>query len=150
MIRRALAAAGLVAILEPRGRDRGDARRLDGNTDFPFRRSKMLVWDATCVNTFPSTHIIDCASAAGAAARATEERKRQHYAALAQHYEFVPLTAGCCDAQPVCVFVCVYVCVCVDGWLGCVPGWKEGEATVGSRCPEAHKLPLRCRASRQG
>ena len=51
----------------------------------------MLMWDATCVNTFADTHLLDCASAAGAAARAAEERKRQHYAELAQRYDFTPL-----------------------------------------------------------
>ena len=48
----------------------------------------MLMWDATCVNTFADTHLLDCASAAGAAARAAEERKRQHYAVLALCYDF--------------------------------------------------------------
>ena len=91
VVYRALAAAGLVAILEPRGLDRGDGRRPDGITVFPFRRGRMLMWDATCVNTFCSTHIIDCASSAGAAASAAEEQKRQRYAALALRYDFAPL-----------------------------------------------------------
>ena len=55
---RALAASGVVAILEPRGLDRGDGRRPDGITVFPFRRGRMLMWDATCVNTFAGTNII--------------------------------------------------------------------------------------------
>ena len=48
----------------------------------------MLMWDATCVNTFVDTHLLDCASAAGAAARAAEEQRRQRYAALVLHYDF--------------------------------------------------------------
>ena len=91
LIYRALAAAGLSAILEPRGLDRGDGRRPDGVTVFPFRRGRMLMWDATCVNTYASTHLLDCASTAGAAARAAEDRKRQRYAALALRYDFTPL-----------------------------------------------------------
>ncbi|MPC47983.1 hypothetical protein E2C01_041745 [Portunus trituberculatus] len=74
MVYRALAAVGIVAILEPRGMDRGDGRRPDGITVFLFRRGKMLKWDATCVNTFCTIHINDCALAAGAAARAAEHR----------------------------------------------------------------------------
>ena len=91
VVYRALAAAGLAAILEPRGLDRGDGRRPDGITVFPFRQGRMLMWDSTCVNTFATTHIIDCASSAGAAARAAEDRKRQRYAALALRYDFAPL-----------------------------------------------------------
>ncbi len=51
----------------------------------------MLMWDATCVNTYASTHLLDCASVAGDAVRTAEERKRQRYAALALQYEFTPL-----------------------------------------------------------
>ena len=91
MVYRALAVSGVVAILEPRGLDRGDGRRPDGITIFPFRQGKMLMWDATCVNTFSTTNIINCATAVGAAAIAAEERKRRRYAALALRYDFVPL-----------------------------------------------------------
>ncbi len=49
------------------------------------------VWDATSVNTFSGTNIIGCASAAGAAARGAEDRKRRRYADLAHRYDFAPL-----------------------------------------------------------
>ena len=91
LVYRALAAGGLVAILEPRGLDRRDGRRPDGVTVFPFRRGRMLMWDATCVNTFSSSSLVSCATSVGAAALAAEDRKRQRYAALAQRYEFMPL-----------------------------------------------------------
>ncbi|KAK3887057.1 hypothetical protein Pcinc_008822 [Petrolisthes cinctipes] len=51
----------------------------------------MLVWDATCTNTFAATHLLYCFVSPGTAARAAEARKRQKYAALRQHYDFVPL-----------------------------------------------------------
>ncbi len=92
VVYRALASAGVAAILEPRGLDRGDGRRPDGITIYPFRQGKMLAWDATCVNTFSSTHLIECAANAGAAASSAEARKRQRYADLGQRYDFVPLT----------------------------------------------------------
>ncbi|MPC61314.1 hypothetical protein E2C01_055384 [Portunus trituberculatus] len=85
------AAAGIVATLEPRGEDRGDGRCPDGITVFPFRRGKILMWDATCVNTFCSTHINDCALTAGAAARAAEHRKRRSHEDLVRRYDFSPL-----------------------------------------------------------
>ena len=91
IIRRALAAAGVPALLEPRGLDRGDGRRPDGITITPFSSGKSLVWDATCTNTFSSSHVTDCAVAPGAAARAAEQRKRTRYAALTQRYRFEPL-----------------------------------------------------------
>ena len=51
----------------------------------------MLVWDATCVNTFGDSYLLSCATAAGAAARTAEETKRSRYADLCQRYDFVPL-----------------------------------------------------------
>ncbi|KAK3879138.1 hypothetical protein Pcinc_016296 [Petrolisthes cinctipes] len=39
----------------------------------------MLLWDATCTNTFAATHLLDCSVNPGAAARAVEDRKRQKY-----------------------------------------------------------------------
>ena len=88
---RSLSAAGVTAILEPRGLDRGDGRRPDGLTIAPFRRGRMLLWDATCTNTFGVTHLLECAVSASAAARSAEERKRHRYAALCQSYDFAPL-----------------------------------------------------------
>ncbi|KAK3886582.1 hypothetical protein Pcinc_009230 [Petrolisthes cinctipes] len=86
MVYRGLAAAGIVAILEPRGLDRGDGCRPDGLSIYPFRGGRMLLWDATCTNTFTATHLLDCSVSPGAAAR-----KRHKYGALRQRYDFVPL-----------------------------------------------------------
>lgn len=83
VIYRALAAAGLPAILKPRGQDLGDGLRPDVITFIPFRRGKMLIWDPSCPNTF-STYTINCASAAGVAAHAAGEHKCHRYAALVQ------------------------------------------------------------------
>lgn len=91
VIRRGLAAAGVPALLEPHGLDRGDGRRPDGVTIYPFSAGKSLLWDATSTNTFGSTHVTECAVNPGAAARAAELRKRTRYAALAQRYRFEPL-----------------------------------------------------------
>lgn len=51
----ALAAAGITAVLESRGLDIGEGRRQNSITVFPFRRGKMVIGDATCINTFSST-----------------------------------------------------------------------------------------------
>ncbi|KAF0288086.1 Ubiquitin carboxyl-terminal hydrolase 38 [Amphibalanus amphitrite] len=84
VVRRALSGAGFPAILEPVGLDRGDGRRPDGITVFPFREGKCLTWDATCVDTFADHIAVESALKPGAAARQAEERKRQRYADLAR------------------------------------------------------------------
>ncbi|MPD04008.1 hypothetical protein E2C01_099675 [Portunus trituberculatus] len=54
VVYRALAAAGIVATLEPRGLDRGDGRRPDGITVFPFRRGRMLIGSRHRTSQAPS------------------------------------------------------------------------------------------------
>ena len=97
VLRRALCGAGLESVLEPAGLDRGDGRRPDGLTLFPYSRGKSLVWDATCSDTFSATAVIQSALDPGSAARGAEERKRARYASLCERYIFVPFvveTAG--------------------------------------------------------
>ncbi|MPC76404.1 hypothetical protein E2C01_070814 [Portunus trituberculatus] len=101
VVYRPLGAAGIVPPppLEPQGLDRGDGRRPDRSTVFLFRRGRIFMWDATCVNTC-STLINDRALAAGAAASAAEHRKHRRYEDLARRYDFSPLaveTSGVLD-----------------------------------------------------
>ena len=74
MVKRALTAAGIPAWLEPVGLDRGDGRRPDGVTVFPYSQGKCLVWDSTCVDTYCASTVISSAIAPGSAAAAAEER----------------------------------------------------------------------------
>ena len=90
VVRRSLSSAGFPAVLEPVGLDRGDGRRSDGLTVFPFREGKCLTWDATCVDTFADTVLVQSALEPGAAARQAEQHKRQRYADLTQRYIFEP------------------------------------------------------------
>ena len=91
VVKRALASAGAPSILEPVGLDRGDGRRPDGLTTFPFNCGKSLAWDATCVDTFAASHVVKCALEPGAAAAAAESRKRERYAGLSDRYIFAPV-----------------------------------------------------------
>ena len=91
VIKRSLAAAGIPAILEPAGLDRGDGRRPDGITTFPYAEGKCLVWDATCVDTFCASSVTVSASRAGAAAAIAEGRKRRRYADISRRYFFRPV-----------------------------------------------------------
>ncbi|KAF0298445.1 Ubiquitin carboxyl-terminal hydrolase 8 [Amphibalanus amphitrite] len=90
-MRRSLASAGFPAVLEPAGLDRGDGKRPDGLTIFPFRDGKCLTWDVTCVDTFADTVLVQSALNPGTAARLAEERKRQRYSELARRYIFEPV-----------------------------------------------------------
>ena len=97
IVRRSLLSAGIPSILEPIGVDRGDGKRPDGITVFPFSRGKSLCWDATCVDTFAESNLNGSAVAPGGAARGAEELKRRKYAVLGERYRFEPLaveTAG--------------------------------------------------------
>ena len=91
IIRRSLLSAGIPSVLEPVGTDRGDGRRPDGTTVFPFSRGKSLCWDATCVDTFAETNLNGSALASGGAACRAEESKRRKYAALADRFRFEPI-----------------------------------------------------------
>ena len=93
MVRRGLASAGIPAILEPVGLDRGDGKRPDGLTLFPYRGGMCLVWDATCTDTFADSAVIQAALEPGAAACAAEARKIKHYASLTSRYKFSPIAA---------------------------------------------------------
>ena len=86
VIRRSISSAGFPAVLGPAGLDRGDGRRPDGLTVFPFREGKCLTWDVTCVDTFADTTVVKSALEPGTAARQAEERKRQRYADLTERY----------------------------------------------------------------
>ena len=90
VVKRALTAAGVPSWLEPVGLDRGDGRRPDGVTIFPYSHGKCLAWDATCVDTFSTTSVVDAAVAPGSAAAAT--RKREQYRALTDRYLFEPVS----------------------------------------------------------
>ena len=91
VVKRGLASAGVPAVLEPVGLDRGDGRRPDGLTVFPYSEGRSLIWDATCVDTYAATALVESALEPGSAATAAEERKRRRYEALSDQYRFVPL-----------------------------------------------------------
>ena len=89
-IKRALASAGFPSTLEPIGLDRGDGKRPDGITFFPFEKGKCLVWDATCTDTFSPGRLNSSAISPGSAAKAAENLKLSKYSSLIDRYYFVP------------------------------------------------------------
>ena len=71
--------------------DRGDGKRPDGLSIFPFKRGLCLCWDATCVNTFANTNLFNSAVSAASAAEEAEKLKRLKYPALVQRFQFEPI-----------------------------------------------------------
>ena len=91
VIKRALSGCGIPSLLEPVGINRGDGKRPDGVTLFPFSRGKCLVWDATVADTFAKTNVLNSAVLAASAAEEAEDLKRRKYGGLAENYLFEPL-----------------------------------------------------------
>ena len=91
VVRRGLSAVGIPSMLEPSGLDRGDGKRPDGITVYPYSRGRCLIWDATCVNTSASSTIMRAALAAGSVADAAEVRKISKYAELGRRFIFQPV-----------------------------------------------------------
>ena len=58
---------------------------------FPYSHGKSLCWDATVVDTYAKTAIIDSAVSPGSAAKKAEDRKTSHYEALTTRYQFCPI-----------------------------------------------------------
>ena len=88
LIKRALTTSGIPSNLEPPGLDRGDGRRPDGMTVFPYKHGKPLVWDATCSDTFAASSIAHTALQPAYAANVAEINKQQKYINLSDRYIF--------------------------------------------------------------
>lgn len=83
----ALSAASVVAVLNQGASvDCGDRHQPDNITISLFCQGRMLVWDASYVNTFSNFHLLECAT------QAVEDCRHHRYTALSQRYDFVPVT----------------------------------------------------------
>ena len=91
IIHRALSSARVPARFEPSGMDRTDGKRPDGITLVPWKNGKLLVWDATCPDTFAPSYISSAISEAGAVASLAEQRKRAKYINLGLCHLFQPV-----------------------------------------------------------
>ena len=73
------------------GLDRGDGRRPDGVTYFPFKGGKALAWGATCTESFSTSSLCSTILNPGSASSAAEDLKRRKYSQLVADFEFVPV-----------------------------------------------------------
>ena len=102
IVHRALSAAKIPSRLEPVGIYRSDGKRPDGITVVPWERGQLLVWDATCSDTFAPSYTTYATREAGAVAALAEERKKAKYQHLDASHCFVPIaveTAGAFGPQ---------------------------------------------------
>ena len=76
IIHRALLLEHVPSRLEPSGLYRSDGKRPDGVSIVPWKCGQLLVWDATCPDTYLSTI---AAHQVGAVAQQAEDRKMQKY-----------------------------------------------------------------------
>ena len=78
--------------LEPTGLCRSDGKRPDGISIIPWRSGKILIWDATCPDTYAPSHMGIATSRAGAVADQAEQVKCSKYAILQSKFDFVPVS----------------------------------------------------------
>ncbi|XP_063630746.1 zinc finger protein 570-like [Cydia splendana] len=76
IIRRSLATINVPALLESTGIIRDDGKRPDGVSLVPWSLGRMLVWNATCVDTLAPSHLQRTTVKAGGAAESAEILKR--------------------------------------------------------------------------
>ena len=91
IICRALVAAHLPSRLEPSGLYRSDEKRPDGVSIVPWKCGQLLVWDATCLDTFAPSYSTIATKQVGAVAQQAEEKKMQKYKHLDSCYFFTPV-----------------------------------------------------------
>ena len=85
IIHRALTTSHIPSRLEPTGLDRSDGKRPDGITMVPWKNGNLLVWDATCSDTYAPSHLAQSTMVAGAVASQAEDRKKVKYSYLDGH-----------------------------------------------------------------
>ena len=68
-----------------------DGKRPDGISMVPWRNGKLLVWDATCPDTYAPSYSALATREAGAVAAQAEVNKCAKYSHLDSGHEFVPV-----------------------------------------------------------
>ena len=64
------------------GLSHSDGKRPDRVTLVPWKSGRLLVWNATCPDTFAPSHLPSATREAGAVAAQAERSKQEKYAAL--------------------------------------------------------------------
>ena len=69
-------------MLEPTGLNCSDGKHPDGITIVPWKSRILLVWDATCSDTYAPSHMAQSTMAAGAVTGQAEDLKKVKYSCL--------------------------------------------------------------------
>ena len=88
IIHRAPSSAKIPSHLEPSGLYCSDGKCPDGISVVPWKSGKLLVWDATCPDTFAPSYEMRATCAAGAVAALAEVRKEARYTSLCSTHVF--------------------------------------------------------------
>ena len=91
IVKRGLSAAHIPSRLEPTGLLRSDGKRPDGVTLAPWSSGCLLIWDATCPDTFAISYRAQATSEAGRVAESAEDRKAEKYRGLPASHSFTPV-----------------------------------------------------------
>ena len=96
IIHRSLVSARVPSRLEPSGLLRSDRKRPDGMSIIPWSSGRLLVWDATCCDTFATSNLHLAVTDPGAVAARAENVKISKYAHLDSSYLFIPVAIETC------------------------------------------------------
>ena len=91
IVKRALSAAHIPSRLEPTGLVRTDGKRPDGVSLAPWKSGRLLVWDATCPDTFAPSYRAHATVEPGRVAAIAEDRKDEKYRDLPSTHWFCPI-----------------------------------------------------------
>ena len=91
LTKRSLASAKISAHLEPVGICQADGKQPDSTSVMPWRSGRVLVWDATCLDTFAPSYLQLAAMEAGAVVDQSEQRKMVKYTELDTSHYFIPV-----------------------------------------------------------
>jgi len=91
IVKRGLSAAHIPSRLEPTGLSRSDGKRPDGVTVAPWKSGCLLVWDATCPDTFAQSYRAHATLEPGKVAAVAEDRKSEKYRGLPSGHIFSPV-----------------------------------------------------------
>ena len=91
LVKRALTAIDVPAILEPRGLCRTDDKRPDGMTIIPWAKGRALVWDVTCWDSLAPSYIHWSSTGCGLVADYAATKKCNLYKELSHSHWFQPI-----------------------------------------------------------
>ena len=91
IIKRSLGAAKIPAQREPSTLRRFNDKHPDDATFTPWRKERILVWDATCPDTLAPSCTTFLSGEQGDVANRAEALKREKYADISATHHFVPL-----------------------------------------------------------